>query len=165
VSWHTPARRLQPRHQQVSRPHATFAHNAGSTARRGLWRARLPCCYCIRLTWSRRASKVCEVCMLTTMCFAARCMEPGLRLCCQIHPAALPPHHTTPHHNAVQDGHQGQLLGSYQGAVHAIRTMLRHEGWRAFYNGLLPAWLGSGVVALLWEVLSGSIVQDTRRLL
>lgn len=47
---------------------------------------------------------------------------------------------------AVQDGHLGQALGSYQSPVHAVRTMLQREGWRAFYNGLVPAILGSGAL-------------------
>jgi hypothetical protein len=47
---------------------------------------------------------------------------------------------------AVQDGHQAQAL-TYRGPLHAVHTIYRQEGWRAFYNGLVPAWLGSGGLA------------------
>ncbi|KAF5843664.1 mitochondrial carrier domain-containing protein [Dunaliella salina] len=43
----------------------------------------------------------------------------------------------------VQDGHQKQLV--YRGTWDAVQSMARKEGWRAFYNGLVPAWIGSGV--------------------
>ena len=45
--------------------------------------------------------------------------------------------------HAVQDGHQAQHL-TYRSALDAAQNMYRREGWRAFYNGLAPAWLGSG---------------------
>ncbi|KAL6745604.1 mitochondrial substrate carrier [Haematococcus lacustris] len=44
----------------------------------------------------------------------------------------------------VQDGHQSTHL-TYQGVQHAVRSMRQQEGWRAFYRGLTPALLGSGI--------------------
>lgn len=56
--------------------------------------------------------------------------------------------HSITHHptHTVQDGHQKHLV--YKGAWDAIRSTFRREGWRAFYNGLVPAWVGSGVCVL-----------------
>eukprot|EP00798_Chlamydomonas_sp_ICE-L_P006959 gene6959-2230_t len=44
----------------------------------------------------------------------------------------------------VQDGLQGQSA-TYRGAVHAVQRMWQQEGVRAFYQGLTPAVVGSGV--------------------
>ena len=44
---------------------------------------------------------------------------------------------------AVQDGHLAQAT-TYRGTLDAVRSMYQREGWRAFYNGLVPAWIGNG---------------------
>ena len=45
--------------------------------------------------------------------------------------------------DAVQDGIAG-VLPAYRGTVHAVKSIIREEGWRALYAGLSPALLGSG---------------------
>eukprot|EP00955_Chlamydomonas_euryale_P108952 365894-Chlamydomonas_euryale.AAC.3 len=59
----------------------------------------------------------------------------------QLNFPAFPP---SPATHTVQDGHCAQS-STYRGAMDAARRMYLTEGWRAFYNGLTPAWLGSGV--------------------
>eukprot|EP00884_Botryococcus_braunii_P010077 jgi/Botrbrau1/19070/Bobra.0785s0001.1 len=44
----------------------------------------------------------------------------------------------------VQDGIRG-TLPAYKGTRHALKTILREEGWRALYAGLSPALLGAGL--------------------
>lgn len=44
---------------------------------------------------------------------------------------------------AAQDGLQN-VLPSYRGTVHAIRSIVQQEGWQALYAGLSPALLGAG---------------------
>lgn len=43
----------------------------------------------------------------------------------------------------VQDGIAG-VLPAYRGTVHAVKSIIREEGWRALYAGLSPALIGSG---------------------
>ena len=44
---------------------------------------------------------------------------------------------------AVQDGVQN-ILPAYRGTVHAIKSIIAEEGWRALYSGLSPALFGAG---------------------
>ncbi|GAX80260.1 hypothetical protein CEUSTIGMA_g7698.t1 [Chlamydomonas eustigma] len=44
----------------------------------------------------------------------------------------------------VQDGQQVNAA-TYRGAVDAARNIYKREGLKAFYSGLTPAWLGSGL--------------------
>lgn len=44
----------------------------------------------------------------------------------------------------VQDG-LSRSLSMYKGPIDAVRTITAQEGWRAFYKGLSPAIVGSGV--------------------
>ena len=44
---------------------------------------------------------------------------------------------------AVQDGVQN-ILPAYRGTVHAIKSIIAEEGWRALYSGLTPALFGAG---------------------
>ena len=32
--------------------------------------------------------------------------------------------------------------GTYRGISHCVRQVLRQEGWRAFYRGMLPSMVG-----------------------
>lgn len=59
----------------------------------------------------------------------------------------------TPTALTVQDGFQAQQA-TYRGALDAAKNMYQREGWRAFYNGLTPAWLGSGARVQEWCCLS-----------
>ena len=55
--------------------------------------------------------------------------------------------------SAVQDGVPGPL-SAYKGTVHALKSIVREEGWRALYSGLAPGLLGAGDNAanfLLWS--------------
>ena len=45
--------------------------------------------------------------------------------------------------HAVQDGVKG-ILPAYNGTVHALKSIVMEEGWKALYSGLTPALLGAG---------------------
>ena len=47
---------------------------------------------------------------------------------------------------AVQDGVPGPL-SAYRGTVHALKSIVKEEGWRALYSGLAPGLLGAGKIA------------------
>ena len=49
---------------------------------------------------------------------------------------------------AVQDGIPGPL-SAYRGTVHALKSIVKEEGWRALYSGLGPGLLGAGMSALV----------------
>lgn len=44
----------------------------------------------------------------------------------------------------VQDGIPGPL-SAYRGTVHALKSIVKEEGWRALYSGLGPGLLGAGL--------------------
>ncbi len=52
---------------------------------------------------------------------------------------------------AVQDGIPGPL-SAYRGTVHALKSIVKEEGWRALYSGLGPGLLGAGKQALAINV-------------
>ena len=49
---------------------------------------------------------------------------------------------------AVQDGVPGPL-SAYRGTFHALKSIVKEEGWRALYSGLAPGLLGAGELAVL----------------
>lgn len=55
----------------------------------------------------------------------------------------------------VQDGVPGPL-SAYRGTVHALRSIVKEEGWRALYSGLAPGLLGAGQL-LLQQINTHSI--------
>lgn len=55
---------------------------------------------------------------------------------------------------AVQDGIPGPL-SAYRGTVHALKSIVKEEGWRALYSGLGPGLLGAGKSAVVKAVGTG----------
>ena len=78
--------------------------------------------------------------VLTGWRHAAAGMTAGAIPCLLLHPLD-----TLKIRLQVQEQWSGSGRPAYSGMTHAARSILREEGWRAFYQGLAPSLLGNSV--------------------